>query len=99
MKSAKDFWTEREKELIDKMGLKLMAEEKVYFANEMWEFAEAYHAQFTQVEVTDEDIEKMAKEFQNDTSTSFNQGMYSGYIFGAIAVRNRIKSQTPDTVK
>jgi hypothetical protein len=41
----------------------------------------------------------MAKEFQNDTSTSFNQGMYSGYIFGAIAVRNRIKSQTPDTVK
>ena len=37
---------------------------------------------------TDEEIEDAAKEFQNDTSTSFNQGMYSGFIFGAIAIRN-----------
>jgi hypothetical protein len=45
-------------------------------------------------EVSDEDIEKAAKEFQQDTSTSFNQGMYTGYIFGAIAMKNgKIKKQ------
>lgn len=38
--------------------------------------------------VTDAMIEKAAKEFQHDTTTSFNQGMYSGYIFGAIDMRN-----------
>ena len=43
--------------------------------------------------VSDEEIEASAKEFQHDTSTSFNQGMYSGYIFGALDVRNgNIKS-------
>ena len=42
----------------------------------------------SQGEITDEEIEKAAKEFQNDTSTSFNQGMYSGFIFGALAMRN-----------
>jgi len=42
---------------------------------------------------SDEEIEASAKEFQHDTSTSFNQGMYSGYIFGALDVRNgNIKS-------
>ena len=39
-------------------------------------------------DVSDEDIEKAAIDFQNDTTTSFNQGMYSGYIFGAIDMRN-----------
>jgi hypothetical protein len=62
MKSAKEFWCEKEKAMIDKMSLKLMVEEKVYFANEMWEFAESYHAQFSQAEVTDEDIKEWAKE-------------------------------------
>jgi hypothetical protein len=37
---------------------------------------------------SDEDIQKAAMEWQNDTSTSFNQGMYSGYIFGAIDMRD-----------
>jgi hypothetical protein len=37
---------------------------------------------------TNEEIEEAAKIFQSDTSTSFNQGMYSGFIFGAQEMRN-----------
>jgi len=42
MKTAEEYWEETEKKLIEKIGLKHMTEEKVYFPNEVWKFMEEY---------------------------------------------------------
>lgn len=47
-------------------------------------------------EIPNDIVTKMQKEFQPETSTSFNQGMYSGYAFGLqdgfkFALRSRLQ--------
>ena len=85
--NAKEFYKEKTShELNDDCGVRLTGKE-------LFELMEEY-ANTKQVEsreVTDEDIEKMAKDFQHDTSTSFNQGMYSGYIFGMQAYKKAMR--------
>ena len=62
MKTAKQYWEEKEKDFIKTMGLELMINEKVYFPNEVWEFMEGFAAQ--QVLEVIKDINKCTKELK-----------------------------------
>jgi hypothetical protein len=74
--------------LMSKLETEVLPKARIIIdAYEIAEWMEEY-AKISQQPLTDEEIEKAAKEFQHDTTTSFNQGMYSGFIFGAIAYRD-----------
>ena len=62
-----------------------------HFNSDIPKAIKAYASQRS--ELTDKEIEESAKEFQHDTTTSFNQGMYSGYIFGMQAYRKAIRDR------